>query len=42
MFKHLNQYLVFAFALGFAFEFGGQCAWMFVDTLRIAFKLPLG
>lgn len=42
MIKQLNQYLAFAFVLGFAFEFGGQLAWLFMDGVRMFFSWPLG
>ncbi|WP_429744729.1 hypothetical protein [Vibrio clamense] len=40
--KQIQQYMIFAFAIGFAFEFGGQCAWMFMDMMKLAIHLPLG
>lgn len=42
MSKQIQQYIMLAFILGFAFEFGGQCAWMFMDMVKVAMRLPLG
>lgn len=42
MTKQLQQYIVIAFVLGFAFEFGGQLAWIFMDGVRAIFEMPLG
>ncbi len=30
--KQIQQYMLIAFFIGFAFEFGGQLAWMLMDA----------
>lgn len=35
--KQIQQYMLLAFFIGFAFEFGGQIAWMFMDVVKSYF-----
>lgn len=42
MTKQIKEYIVLAFVLGFAFEFGGQIAWMMMDAVKAAINIPLG
>ncbi|MFH4586445.1 hypothetical protein [Vibrio alginolyticus] len=38
----LKEYMLLAFFIGFAFEFGGQLAWVFMDIVKITLRMPLG
>lgn len=34
--------MLIAFFIGFAFEFGGQLAWMLMDVVKVTLRVPLG
>ncbi|CAK2190591.1 hypothetical protein VCRA2110O318_80076 [Vibrio crassostreae] len=40
--KQTQQYMLLAFFIGFAFEFGGQLAWVFMDVFKILLRMPIG
>lgn len=42
MTKHWDKFMAFAFLAGFAFELGGQAAWLIADVVKVMFNIPLG
>ncbi|WP_261901411.1 hypothetical protein [Vibrio gigantis] len=40
--KQTQQYMLLAFFIGFAFEFGGQLAWILMDVVKVTLRVPLG
>ena len=40
--KQIQQYMLLAFFVGFAFEFGGQLAWILMDIVKIILRMPIG
>ncbi|KIT29122.1 hypothetical protein H323_03195 [Vibrio parahaemolyticus VP766] len=40
--KRIQQYMLLAFFIGFAFELGGQLAWILVDVMKQSLLIPVG
>lgn len=40
--KQIKEYMLLAFFVGFAFEFGGQLAWLLADVMKQSLLIPVG